>query len=129
MLAGFYLMWIAFTAIFVTCLIIIFNCSRKKQLYTVNAFMTAVLALFSFIIIAVCSYDFYAKFAGEHFAAGQCQFTYVRGGKSIDTTEIVIDEQLYKIKSELFKKIDDGVYSCEIRYMPLTKIVYHLTIR
>lgn len=129
MLAGFFIIWITFTIMFIACITVLIILSQKQQLYSVNTVMLAVLSLFSFIIIAVCSYDFYTKLTSEHTAMGQCQFTYVRGGNSIDTTEIVIDNTLYKIKSDLFKKVDDGVYPCEIRYMPLTKIVYHLTIQ
>lgn len=128
MLVGFYLLWIAFAAILFICLINIFIIAKKKQLYTVNTVLLTTLALFSITIVTVCSYDFYAKLTSEHIAAGQCEFTYKKGGNTIDTTEIIIDDTRYTIKSDFFKKIDDGIYSCEIHYLPLTKLVYELTI-
>lgn len=130
MLVGFYAMWFSFLALFIACIVTISILSLKKQLENIGTKLAlAVLAVFSFIIVAVCSYDFYQyNYTDGLFAAGQCHVAYIKGGQSISVTKITIDGEVYTIKSDVFKKIEDGVYKCEIAYMPLTKSVYELNL-
>ena len=97
--------------------------SRKKSTVLTNIMLLTLLAFCS-IIIAIFSYDFIQLKRGHTvLSEGQCETAYIRGGTSVDTTEIKLNDQLYVVKSNEYADLPDHTYYCEIESLPLTKYV------
>ncbi len=131
MLVGFYGALFSFLFILLACIGTAIIYARKRDDTKYGAWLAlGVLALFSLIIVSVYSYDLYQyKFTEGRQVAGQCNLEFIRGGRSIDITEVTVNEQIYVVKSSRFKDVKDGLYECEFSYMPLTKTVYTLEFR
>ncbi|MGN7476246.1 cobalamin biosynthesis protein CobN [Solibacillus silvestris] len=133
MLLGFYsgLIIFALLLIIVTVFFIREFWKKEKSAYSANTFMLGVLMLFMLILSSFYTYDFYhLHFGNIKSAEGVCDIKFVNGGgKSIDTTEVAIDNKLYSIKASTYKHLPDGRYNCDLAYLPITKIISEIDIQ
>lgn len=122
MLFAFYITLITFTLIaIVTASYWLYIIANKKSTIVHNLLLITLLAFCS-IIVAIFGYDFIQLQLGHTLSdAGQCETNFIRGGTSVDTTEVKLNGRTYTIKSDLFKDLQDGLYECEITYLPITK--------
>lgn len=130
MLLAFYSTLIIFLLLFLVSsayLLAIFN---RKTSAIGKPFILTILLILSLTITCIYGYDFiHLKRDNTKYTSGICLVQFIRGGKSIDTTEVTIKDKIYKIKSEKYSDLPDGTYSCELRYLPLTKIVFESNIK
>lgn len=133
MLIGFYSALIIFTLLFIIAAFFLIRAfvNKKVSPYNLNTIMLGVLTLFMLIVSGIYSYDFYRLQTGDQKTAGGiCEITFVNGhGKSIDTTEVIIENKLYTIKSDTFKNLPDGRYYCVLTHLPISKIVTDIDIQ
>lgn len=102
---------------------------KNRASSTGNTISLVVLLTFCLIITFLYGSDFIQlKRNNIKETSGVCQIEYIKGGKSIDTTEITIEGKMYTIKSEKYKSITDGTYSCKIQFLPITKTITDLVI-
>lgn len=132
-LIGFYSALIIFTLLFIIAAFFFIRqfVNKKSSPHNMNTFMLGVLTLFMLIVTGIYGYDFYHLQAGnQKFAEGICEINFVNGhGRSIDTTEVKIEDNLYNIKSGTYKDLPDGRYNCELSYLPISKIVTQIDIQ
>ncbi|WP_339176179.1 cobalamin biosynthesis protein CobN [Solibacillus sp. FSL R5-0691] len=132
MLIGFYSALIIFTLLFIIAAFFFIRqfVNKKVSPYNLNTIMLGVLSLFMLIVSGIYSYDFYHLQTGDQkTAGGSCEITFVNGhGRSIDTTEVTIENKVYNIKSSTYKDFPDGHYQCELTFLPITKIVTQIDI-
>lgn len=133
MLIGFYSALIIFTLLFIIAAFFFIRQFVNKQVspYNINTFMLGVLTLFMLIVSGIYSYDFYHLQTGDQKTAGGiCEITFLNGhGRSIDTTEVMIEDKVYNIKSNTYKDFPDGRYYCELKFLPISKIVTDIDIQ
>ena len=132
MLTGFYSALILFTLLFIITAFFFIRQFVNKQVSpsNLNTIMLGVLTLFMLIVSGIYSYDFFHLQTGDQRTAGGiCEITFVNGhGRSIDTTEVMIEDKVYNIKSSTYKDFPDGRYHCELTYLPISKIVTDIEI-
>lgn len=132
MLTGFYSALIIFTLLFIIAAFFFIREFVKKKVspFNLNTIMLGVLTLFMLIVSGIYSYDFYhLQTSDQKTAGGICEITFVNGhGRSIDTTEVIIEDKVYNIKSSTYKDFPDGRYHCELTYLPISKIVTQIDI-
>lgn len=133
MLIGFYSALIIFTLLFIIAAFFFIRqfVNKKSSPYNMNTFMLGVLTLFMLVVSGIYGYDFYHLQTGiQKTAEGICEISFVNGhGKSIDTTEVMIEDKVYNIKSSTYKDLPDGRYNCELTYLPISKIVTQIDIQ
>lgn len=131
MLVGYYSGLIVFVLLFFIVLFVWIKTLQSKNQNKVPVIMLGVLMVFTFIVSSIYSIDFYyLKTEQTKSTVGACTLEFVRwSGNSIDTTKVTIENKTYSIKSERFKNIADGIYYCEITYLPVTKIVTEISIK
>lgn len=124
MLLAFYATLITFAVLaIITAIYWFYLIAQKKTTIGYNLLLITLLAFCS-IIVAVFGYDFIQHQRGNTLLeAGECSTTYIRGGKSVDTTEVKLNGETYTIKSDKFKDLPDGTYRCEVAYLPITKYI------
>ncbi|WP_274307212.1 cobalamin biosynthesis protein CobN [Solibacillus daqui] len=131
MLLGFYSGLIVFVLLFFIVLFVWIKTFKLKKQNKMPIIMLGVLMVFTLVVASIYTTDFfYLKTEQTKSTAGACTLEFVSGGgNSLDTTEVIIDNKKYSIKSEHFKDIADGNYFCEITYLPVTKIVTEISIK
>ena len=133
MLIGFYSALIIFTLLFMIAAILFIRqfVNKKASPYNMNTFMLGALMLFMLVVSSIYGFDFYhLQMGNQKTAEGVCDINFVKGhGRSIDTTEIMIEDKLYNIKSGTYKDLPDGRYYCNLAYLPISKIVSEIDIR
>lgn len=132
MLIGFYSALIIFTLLFMIAAFFFIRqfVNKKTSFFNMNTFMLGLLMLFMLVVSSIYGFDFYhLQMGNQKSAEGVCEINFVNGhGKSIDTTEIMIKDTIYSIKSSTYKDLPNGSYYCELAYLPITKIVAEIDI-
>lgn len=125
-----YAIAIIFTILLVIAAIAFITTIYKKKADHTFYFLMIPMLLFFAVIAFIFSTDVAAHIQGNgKHAAGSCETTFVRGGKSLDTTEVVIGNKTYLIKSDTYKHLKDGYHECELTYAPITKFVLEANIK
>ncbi len=129
MLIAFYSTLAIFFILFLFALGYLIHLIKRKAASGGNILALAFFIVLSGVVSGIYGFDFIKLQAGEiHSAQGECSIEFNANGKSIATTTIELDEKVYQIKGESYKHLPDGIYQCEVHYLPITKIIQSLHI-
>ncbi|PYF08955.1 cobalamin biosynthesis protein CobN [Ureibacillus chungkukjangi] len=129
MLIAFYSTLIIFFILFIFTIGYFLHLIKQKRATGGNVLALTSLLLLTGIISGIYGFDFYKLQTGEvQIAQGECFIGFNDNGKSIAKTTVEIDETIYQIKGDTFKRLPDGTYHCKIHYLPVTKSIESLEI-
>ncbi|WP_332646007.1 cobalamin biosynthesis protein CobN [Lysinibacillus sp. 54212] len=129
MLIAFYSTLIIFLILFIVTIIYLVSLIKRKRATGGNVIALFFLLLLTGFVSGIYGFDFIKLQAGEvEKTEGNCFIEFNDNGKSIATTTVEIDENVYQIKGDTYNHLRDGTYECTVHYLPVTKIIESLHV-